>query len=178
MRARTGTLRCAALVALLLVPGARVSAAEPLPLLATVAQLECGQDGAAARKALATLREDSTPRLGLPSEQLGTQPPVGVHAAVLDIALLGLAEAAERRPELAGEIDALVASWNFCLVLAEGQVWDVEVETQGPRRLWPVAPLPVSGEGLRRWGLEPSAPGSAPRRRPASEQRRALPGRC
>ncbi|AKJ07723.1 hypothetical protein ATI61_107172 [Archangium gephyra] len=173
-----GTLRRAALVALLLAPWARVAAAEPLPLLAAVAQLECGQDEAAARKALAALREAALPGLGLPSEQLGTQPPVGVHAAVLDIALLGLAEAAERRPELAGDLDALVASWNFCLVLAEGHVWDVEVGTKGPRRLWPVAPLPVSGEGLRRWGLDPASPGNAPRRLPASEQRLALPGRC
>jgi hypothetical protein len=178
MRALLETLRCAALVALLLPPGSGASAAEPLPLLAAVAQLECGRDEAAARKVLATLREAATDRLGLPSEQLSPKPPWGVHAAVLDIALLGLAEAAERRPELAGDIDALVRSWNFCLVLDEGNVWDVEVGAEGPRRLWPVAPLPVSGEGLRRWGLEPAAPGRAPRRLPASERHLALPGRC
>jgi hypothetical protein len=160
------------------VSGSAAFAAEPLPLLAAVARLECGRDEAAARQALATLREAATDRLGLPSEQLGPQLPGGVHAAVLDIALLGLAEAAERRPELAGDIDALVHSWNFCLVLGEGSVWDVEVGEAGPRRLWPVAPLPLSGEGLRRWGLDPAAPGGAPRRITASGQARVLPGRC
>jgi hypothetical protein len=178
MRARPGTGCHAVLPALLLLPCAVASAAEPLPLLAAVAQLECGQEEAAARKALAALREAATPGLGLPSEQLRPQPPGGVHAAVLDIALLGLAEAAERRPELAGDIDALVGAWNFCLVMDAGHVWDVEVGEEGPRRLWPVAPLPLSGAGLRRWGLDPAAPGKAPRRLPASEQALALPGRC
>lgn len=175
MRARPGTLCCAVLAALLL-PSR--SAAEPLPLLAAVAQLECGQDEAAARKALTTLREATTDRLGLPSEQLDAHAPGGVHAAVLDIALLGLADAAERRPELAGDIDALVHAWNFCLVLGEGNAWDVEVEAEGPRRQWPVAPLPAGGEGLRRWGLDPATPGRAPRRLPASQRPPTLPGRC
>ncbi len=175
MRARPGTLCCAVLAALLL---PSLSAAEPLPLLVAVARLECSQDEATARKALATLREATTDRLGLPSEQLDPQAPKGVHAAVLDIALFGLAEAAERRPELGGDIDALVRTWNFCLVLGEGNAWDVEVGAEGPRRQWPVAPLPAGGEGLRRWGLDPATPGRAPRRLPANPQQPPLPGRC
>ena len=178
MRARPETRCRAVLAALLLLPATMASAAEPLPLLTAVAQLECGRDEAAARQALAALREAATPLLGLPSEHLRQEPPGGVHAAVLDIALLGLAEAAERRPELAGDIDALVGTWNFCLVLHAGSVWDVEVGTQGPRRSWPVAPLPLSGEGLRRWGLDPEVPGKVPRRLSAHERPVALPGRC
>jgi hypothetical protein len=178
MRAWPGALRCAALVALLLARASTASTVEPLPLLAAVARVECGHDEAAAREALATLREATSDRLGLPSERLGPQPPWGLHAAVLDIALVGLAEAAERRPELAGDIDALVASWNFCLVLGEGNVWDVEVGPEGPRRVWPVAPLPMGGEGLRRWGLDPEAADRAPRRSPASPRPSPPPGRC
>jgi hypothetical protein len=173
MTARPGPL----LAAFLLLPGLVASAAEPLPLLAAVAELECGRDEAAARKALTALRDATTARLGLPSEQLNVEPPLVMHLAVLDIALLGLAEAAAQRPELAGDIDALVRSWNFCLVLGEANAWDVEVlPLYGPRRTWPVTPAPTGGEGLRRWGLDPKAAGYAPRRAPAGGQ--PLPARC
>ena len=178
MTAWPGTLR-GVLAVLLLLPGlaaAQDSAAEPLPLLSAVAQIECGRDEAAARQALAALREATTEWLGLPSEGLRPKPPLVVRVAVLDIALLGLAEAAARRPELAGEIDALVHSWNLCLVLAEGSAWDVAVTGQGPRRMWPVTPPPTEGEGLRRWGLSPEAPERVPRRVPGGGQ--PLPERC
>jgi hypothetical protein len=138
-------------------PAPAQDAAPAVPLLAAVQRLECGPPEQAAA-ALAELRALVDPQLGVPLERPGG---AQVRAAVLDIALAGLAAAAHRHPGLREGLTAEVARFNPCLVRAEGALWDVVRSGEGPRRLRPAAPLPLGGEGFRAWGLGPDGPGAA-----------------
>ena len=123
------------------------------PLGDAATQLACGERAQAAA-ALLLLAAAPHQGFGVPDESLtGTDGELA--SAAYDNLLDALAAARRRFPDLADQIDALLASWDFCALTAEEERWDLRLAEGQPWRRAPATISPLLGRGFAAWGLLP-----------------------
>lgn len=144
------------LAALLWAPARAEETSGGLPLLEQARRVACSQEPQDVRAALRTLQAANAGGFGFPDEQLSARGESGLHASVLDILLAALAQGARIHPELAPELQRLVASWHGCAAIDAEEVYDLSREASALQRLRLRLPLPLGGAGLRAWKLLPS----------------------
>lgn len=159
------------MAALLIATGASggTGAAWGSPMGDVATLLACGNADEATR-AVARLEAARRGGYGLPDEQLGGADAAGaadvtadasagdaeaLESVAYDDLLDALAAARQRYPELEQRIDALVMSWDFCALTAEGERWDLALRDGKVVRRWPARMSPLLGRGFAAWGLLP-----------------------
>ena len=123
------------------------------PLYEVATHLACG-DRANVEEALRRLEGAPHARFGVPDESLTGEDPA-LSSGSYDHLLDALANARQRFPELAAQIDGLVVGWDFCALTAEEQRWDLALGEGAPWRIQPATMAPLLGRGFAAWGLLP-----------------------
>ncbi|TQV65182.1 MAG: hypothetical protein FNT29_01875 [Halothiobacillaceae bacterium] len=126
-------------------------------LLKQLETLHCSIESNEALQALEALCNQPLSSLGLPADRRG-EDHAELHAGSLDIMLRVMDQTAERFPELGGEVERCVLSWDFCALRRERDFIDVRQDGAARSTCPPAGPYPAQGVGLRRWGFDRKDP--------------------
>ncbi|WP_137719656.1 hypothetical protein [Methylobacillus flagellatus] len=139
---------------------ALAQAEETPPVFIQAAQaLHCASTQEQAAAALQEMERHTTADMELPYDVFHDRNNNALYLASLDIVLRSLDEAAARFPQLTPEINRLFAGWNYCGVLQDGAMFDIETRYGRLEKRTPATTFPAGQLGLAQWGFPaPVAP--------------------